>query len=72
MKIETPNTVTPKNPDDWMTCRQVLDELNVSRSTLDKWRTEKRFPEFVRLPNGELRIRRSILNAWFESLQKVA
>jgi predicted site-specific integrase-resolvase len=52
-----------------MTCTQVLDELSVHRHTLERWRTEGRFPEFRRLPNGQLRLRRCELDAWTESLE---
>ncbi|GAA4952696.1 putative DNA-binding transcriptional regulator AlpA [Nonomuraea thailandensis] len=58
--------------DELLTVRQVLDELGgVSRRTFYRWREIGKAPEGIRLPNGELRIYRSDLNAWLESLRSV-
>jgi predicted DNA-binding transcriptional regulator AlpA len=54
--------------DPWLSYKEVLEILPVSRSTLAKWRREENFPEMVRLPNGELRVRKSVFDAWLESL----
>ncbi|MEU8398003.1 helix-turn-helix domain-containing protein [Nonomuraea sp. NPDC048892] len=59
--------------DELLTVRQVLDELGgVSRRTFYRWREVGKAPEGIRLPNGELRIYRSDLNAWLESLRSAA
>ena len=68
----TPPTVTAGERSQWLTYKDVLVELSVSRSTLDKWRSEGKAPEFVKLPNGEMRLRRSDFDAWVNQLQKVA
>ena len=68
----TPRTVTAGERSQWLTYKDVLVELSVSRSTLDKWRAEGKAPEFVKLPNGEMRLRRSDFDAWVNQLQKVA
>ena len=68
----TPQTVTAGERSQWLTYKDVLIELSVSRSTLDKWRSEGNGPTFTRLSNGELRIRRSEFEAWLDQLQKVA
>ncbi|MEV4087444.1 excisionase, partial [Nonomuraea fuscirosea] len=50
-----------------------LDELGgVSRRTFYRWREIGKAPDSIRLPNGELRIYRSELNVWLESLREVA
>ncbi|MFF7334130.1 helix-turn-helix transcriptional regulator [Streptomyces sp. NPDC090306] len=50
-----------------LTVRQVLEELGgVSRRTFYRWRELHIAPPCVRLPNGELRIRRDVLHAWVE------
>jgi predicted DNA-binding transcriptional regulator AlpA len=52
---------------------QVLDELGgVSRRTFYRWREIGKAPQGFRLPNGELRIYRSDLDAWLESLRSAA
>ncbi|MFB4280717.1 helix-turn-helix transcriptional regulator [Nonomuraea sp. MTCD27] len=59
--------------DELLTVRQVLDELGgVSRRTFYRWREIGKAPDGIRLPNGELRIYRSDLNAWLESLRSAA
>ncbi|MEV4216821.1 helix-turn-helix domain-containing protein [Nonomuraea sp. NPDC049725] len=58
--------------DELLTVRQVLDELGgVSRRTFYRWREIGKAPDGIRLPNGELRIYRSELNVWLESLREV-
>jgi excisionase family DNA binding protein len=52
---------------EWLNYVQAMDLLGVSRSTLDSWRREKRVT-FCKLPNGQLRIRRSILEEWLDGL----
>jgi predicted DNA-binding transcriptional regulator AlpA len=53
---------------DLLTVRQVLDELGgISRRTFYRWRELGIAPKCIRLPNGELRVRRAALNAWLES-----
>jgi predicted DNA-binding transcriptional regulator AlpA len=52
-----------------LTVRQVLEELGgVSRRTFYRWRELRTAPRCIRLPNGELRVRRDALNAWLEDL----
>ncbi len=59
--------------DELLTVAQVLDELGgVSRRTFYRWREIGKAPNGIRLPNGELRIYRSDLEAWLESLRSAA
>ncbi|MEV0309302.1 helix-turn-helix transcriptional regulator [Nonomuraea sp. NPDC050451] len=59
--------------DELLTVRQVLNELGgVSRRTFYRWREIGKAPDGIRLPNGELRIYRSELNIWLESLREDA
>jgi hypothetical protein len=55
-----------------MSQTDILIELDISRSTLAKWRREGRGPAFKKLPNGELRIRRADFDAWVSALDEVA
>ncbi|GGO70382.1 helix-turn-helix transcriptional regulator [Nonomuraea cavernae] len=62
-----------RQKDELLTVPQVLDELGgVSRRTFYRWREIGKAPEGIRLPNGELRIYRSDLERWLESLRSAA
>jgi predicted DNA-binding transcriptional regulator AlpA len=57
--------------DELLTVAQVLATLgNVSPRTFYRWREIGKAPPAVRLPNGELRIWRSDLNAWLDRLRE--
>jgi excisionase family DNA binding protein len=45
----------------------ICEELGISRSTFYEWRAKKSAPPCIKLPNGELRVRRADLDAWIES-----
>ncbi|MEU5341103.1 helix-turn-helix domain-containing protein [Streptomyces sp. NPDC020766] len=48
-----------------LTVRQVIEELGgISRRTFYRWRELRIAPRCIRLPNGELRVRRDVLNDW--------
>jgi predicted DNA-binding transcriptional regulator AlpA len=47
-----------------LTLAEVLAELKVARSTFDTWRVLGIVPECIKYPNGQLRVRRSALDAW--------
>jgi predicted DNA-binding transcriptional regulator AlpA len=50
--------------DSLLTVAEVLAELKVARSTFDTWRLLGTAPECIKYPNGQLRVRRSALDAW--------
>jgi predicted DNA-binding transcriptional regulator AlpA len=57
--------------DELLTVAQVLAALgDVSPRTFYRWRETGKAPSVVRLPNGELRIWRSDLNAWLDRLRE--
>jgi excisionase family DNA binding protein len=51
-----------------LTVAQLCAELGIARSTFYDWRQGKKAPRCIKLPNGEIRIRRSDLDAWLRSL----
>jgi excisionase family DNA binding protein len=55
-----------------LTVAEVCAELRVSRSTFYEWRAKGRAPRCVKLPNGELRVRRGDLEQWLDDHQEVA
>lgn len=59
--------------DQLLTVPEVLAALGgVSRRTFYRWRELGHAPRCIKLPNGELRIWRSDLVAWLESLREAA
>ncbi|WP_433229393.1 helix-turn-helix transcriptional regulator [Micromonospora sp. CA-248260] len=50
----------------------MLKELRIPRSTWYLWRQTGRAPRVYKLPNGELRVRRSVLEAWLSDLESEA
>jgi excisionase family DNA binding protein len=52
-----------------MTVGDVCEELGISRSTFYEWKLKGRVPRCFKLPNGDLRIRRSDFDEWFAALE---
>lgn len=59
-------------PVEKLSIAEVCAELVIARSTFYEWRSTGRAPKCIRLPNGELRIRRTDLEAWLASLEEAA
>ena len=55
-----------------LTVEDVLHELKIARSTLDAWRRHRKFPAFRRLPNGQLRLKRSELETWLDTCKRAS
>ncbi|MBS2966014.1 helix-turn-helix domain-containing protein [Actinocrinis puniceicyclus] len=49
-----------------LTVGEVCTELHVSRSTFYFWRQTGKGPRCIKLPNGELRIRRVDFDRWLD------
>lgn len=45
----------------------LCDELGIARSTFYDWRAARKGPRCIKLPNGQIRIRRADLEAWLEA-----
>ena len=58
-----------RDPDEKLTLAEVYAQLKIERSTFYDWRAKGRAPKCSKLPNGELRITRRDLDAWFEACQ---
>ncbi|MEO3807244.1 helix-turn-helix domain-containing protein [Nonomuraea sp. B1E8] len=59
--------------DELLTVPQVLEALGgVSRRTFYRWRQLGKAPVCIQLPNLELRVWRSDLDAWIESRREAA
>jgi predicted DNA-binding transcriptional regulator AlpA len=47
-----------------LTIADLCQELGVARSTFYDWRAKRRAPRCIKLPNGDLRIRRIEFERW--------
>ncbi|MEV1071704.1 helix-turn-helix transcriptional regulator [Micromonospora parva] len=55
-----------------LTVPEVLAELRVPRSAWFYWRQTGKGPRVIKLPNGQLRVRRSALGRWLGDLEQDA
>jgi predicted DNA-binding transcriptional regulator AlpA len=51
----------------FLTLAEFLDELEIPKSTFFRWRALGETPKIYKLPNGQLRIRRTDYETWLES-----
>ena len=61
-----------KAHDPMLTIPEVIEEIGVPRATFYRWRQCKKGPKSIKLPNGAVRIRRSELSRWLETLEESA
>lgn len=62
----------PKDSKTHLTIPDICAELGVARSTFYDWRAANKAPRCLKLPNGEIRVRRIDLDKWLASLEEVA
>lgn len=55
-----------------LTIAELCAELDIARSTFYDWRQARKAPRCIKLPNGDIRVRRRDLEAWLETLEDVA
>jgi predicted DNA-binding transcriptional regulator AlpA len=55
-----------------LTLADLCTELQISRSTFYDWRAKGRAPRCLKLPNGDLRIRRTDLDRWLATMEEAA
>ncbi|MFE0175136.1 helix-turn-helix transcriptional regulator [Streptomyces sp. NPDC059002] len=52
-----------------LTLAEALDEIGMSRAAFYRMRARGKAPQYLKLPNGQIRIRRSDLDAWFSTCE---
>lgn len=52
-----------------LTIADVCEELGIARSTFYDWRAAKKAPRCIKLPNGDIRIRRADFDQWLTGLE---
>lgn len=51
---------------------EVLAELDMSRAAFYRMRARGKAPKLIKLPNGQVRVRRSDLDAWWADCEVTA
>ncbi|MFJ9415065.1 helix-turn-helix transcriptional regulator [Streptomyces sp. NPDC101227] len=51
---------------------EVLEELDMSRAAFYRMRARGKAPKIIKLPNGQLRVRRADLDAWWTECERSA
>ncbi|MCP3754946.1 AlpA family transcriptional regulator [Streptomyces sp. TBY4] len=51
---------------------EVLTEIGMSRAAFYRMRARGQGPRLIKLPNGQLRVRRTDLDAWLSECEEVA
>lgn len=64
--------MSTRTPRGYLTIAELCDELGIARSTFYDWRAKHTGPPCIKLPNGSLRIRRTDLAVWLNTLQDAA
>jgi predicted DNA-binding transcriptional regulator AlpA len=59
----------PSGVNQMLTISEVIAEIRVPRATFYRWRQLRKGPRSIKLPNGDIRIRRSELERWLASLE---
>ena len=55
-----------------LTAAEVCEDLQIAQSTFYEWRTKGTGPRCIKLPNGQLRVRRTDLEAWLNAREDAA
>jgi len=62
----------PQFRTDKLTLSELCAELQIARSTFYDWRAKGRAPRCIKLPNGDLRVRRVDLEHWLAEHEDAA
>lgn len=57
---------------DKLTIADICADLDISRRTFYEWRAKGRAPKCIRLPNGDLRVRRTEYQRWLDAREEAA
>lgn len=69
---EPPNVPSPRRPSDQtLTVAEFCAELGIARSTFNDWRAKGTGPRCIKIPNGELRIRRTEFERWLSAREEI-
>ena len=55
-----------------LTIAEICADLDIARSTFYEWRAKKCAPRCIKLPNGDIRVRRAEYERWLASYEEAA
>ncbi|MEV5408580.1 helix-turn-helix domain-containing protein [Thermopolyspora sp. NPDC052614] len=55
-----------------LTVDEICKDLRINRRTFYDWRAKGRAPRCLKLPNGDLRVRRGDYESWLKEREEVA
>lgn len=55
-----------QKPKSYMTIAEFCEEMRIARSTFYEWRVKRSAPRCIKMPNGELRIRKTEFERWLD------
>ncbi|MEW2136212.1 helix-turn-helix domain-containing protein [Streptomyces sp. NPDC005409] len=64
--------MSTREPDEKMTAEEIIADLRVAPSTFYRWRQLGKAPRAIKLPNGDMRIRRSEYERWLSEREDAA
>ncbi|MFE1945234.1 helix-turn-helix transcriptional regulator [Streptomyces massasporeus] len=64
--------MSARTRDEKMTVEEVITDLRVAPSTFYRWRQLGKAPRSIKLPNGDVRIRRSEYERWLAEREDAA
>lgn len=56
-------------PEDSLKLPEVLKEMRLSRAAFYRMRARGKAPKLIKLPNGQLRVRRDEMDRWWAELE---
>ncbi|MGP9019716.1 helix-turn-helix transcriptional regulator [Streptomyces sp. BR1] len=62
-------TTTSSRSDHKLTLAEALDEIGMSRAAFYRMRARGKAPQCLKMPNGQIRVRRSDLDAWWATCE---
>ncbi|MFE6484085.1 helix-turn-helix transcriptional regulator [Streptomyces sp. NPDC057757] len=60
-------TALPRSGEEKLTLAEICKDLKIARSTFYDWRAKGRAPRCIKLPNGDIRVRRSVYEHWLDN-----
>jgi predicted DNA-binding transcriptional regulator AlpA len=69
--VAEPQVPHPRRESDrTLTVGEFCAELGIARSTFNDWRAKGTGPRCIKIPNGELRIRRTEVDRWLKAREE--